>query len=180
MTRAAIYARYSSDNQSNASIEDQVELCRRFADQRGWSVTKVYEDRAVSGGSAFRPGYQALSTDAELGLFDVIVCEAVDRLSRRLADIAALHDRLTFRGVALYAVNIGEVTPMHVGIMGTMAQMYVLDLREKTKRGQLGRALKGKVPGGKAYGARGRATAHEAGELISIIQAVAEHSILTR
>src|SRR6185437_13719843 len=46
----------------------------------------------------------------------------------------------------------GEITAMHIGLLGTMAQLFLSDLREKTWRGQLGRALKGKVPGGKAYG----------------------------
>ena len=41
---------------------------------------------------------------------------------------------------------------MHVGLLGTMAQLYLSDLKEKTRRGQLGRALAGKIPGGKAYG----------------------------
>ena len=41
---------------------------------------------------------------------------------------------------------------MHVGLLGTMAQLYLSDLKEKTRRGQLGRALAGKFPGGRAYG----------------------------
>ena len=49
-------------------------------------------------------------------------------------------------------MNLGEVTTLHVGLMGTMAQLYLSDLRDKTKRGQLGRALAGKIPGGQAYG----------------------------
>ena len=82
----------------------------------------------------------------------VIVVEALDRLGRNLADIATLHDRLSFAGIRLHAVSTGEITPMHVGMLGTMAQMYLSDLREKTKRGQLGRALQGRIPGGKAFG----------------------------
>ena len=90
--------------------------------------------------------------DAESGHFDVIVCEALDRLGRRLSEVARLHDQLEFRGVKLHAVNLGRVTAMHVGLLGTMAQLYLSDLKEKTRRGQLGRALAGKIPGGKAYG----------------------------
>ena len=51
MVKAAIYARYSSDNQSEASIEDQIEVCRRYADQRGWMIIDTYDDRAISGAS---------------------------------------------------------------------------------------------------------------------------------
>ena len=75
-----------------------------------------------------------------------------DRIGRKLSDVAELHDRLQFLGIPLHAVKLGEVTTLHVGLMGTMAQLYLSDLRDKTKRGQLGRALAGKIPGGQAYG----------------------------
>ena len=65
MMRAAIYARYSSALQSAASIEDQVEVCRRYIEQQGWTLAKVYADRAASGGSAFRDGYQQLLVELE-------------------------------------------------------------------------------------------------------------------
>ena len=110
MMRAVVYARYSSDLQRAASIEDQVEVCRRYVERQGWTLVQVYEDRAISGASAARPGFQALLADAERGRFDVVVVEAVDRLGRRLADVAALHDRLEFRRIALHAVNMGAVS----------------------------------------------------------------------
>jgi site-specific DNA recombinase len=150
--RAVIYARYSSDNQSEASIEDQLEVCRRYIERQGWTLLRTYKDRALSGASDNRPAYQQLVADAEGDKFDVVVSEALDRLGRRLSDVARLHDHLEFRGVKLHAVNIGQVTTMHVGLLGTMAQLYLSDLKEKTRRGQLGRVLAGKVPGGKAYG----------------------------
>ena len=106
----------------------------------------------MSGASRFRPGYQQLLADLDRDLFDVIVVEALDRLGRKLADVADLHDRCTFSGITLVAVNVGEITAMHIGLLGTMAQLYLSDLKQKTWRGQLGRALQGKVPGGKAYG----------------------------
>ena len=56
--RAVIYARYSSDAQREASIEDQVRLCRELAERQGWEVVEVYADHALSGASALRPGYQ--------------------------------------------------------------------------------------------------------------------------
>ena len=62
--RAVIYARYSSDAQREASIEDQTEVCRRYAERQGWQLVRIYEDRALSGASAARPGYQALLADA--------------------------------------------------------------------------------------------------------------------
>ena len=152
--RAVIYARYSSDNQREASIEDQLEICRRYIDRQCWTLVRTYEDRALSGASDQRPAYRQMLADAETGHFDVIVTEALDRLGRRLSDVARLYDQLEFRGITLHAVNIGQVTTMHVGLLGTMAQLYLSDLKEKTRRGQLGRALAGKIPGGKAYGYR--------------------------
>ena len=152
--RAVIYARYSSDNQREASIEDQIELCRRYVERQGWTLLSTYEDRALSGAGDQRPSYQRMLADAETKQFDVVVCEALDRLGRRLSDVARLYDRLEFQGVLLHAVNIGQVTTMHVGLLGTMAQLYLSDLKDKTRRGQLGRALAGKIPGGKAYGYR--------------------------
>ena len=150
--RAVIYARYSSDNQREASIDDQLEVCRRYIERQGWTLIHTYGDRAISGASDKRPAYQQLLAEAERDKFDVVVSEALDRLGRRLSDVARLHDHLEFRGVKLHAVNIGQVTTMHVGLLGTMAQLYLTDLKEKTRRGQLGRALAGKIPGGKAFG----------------------------
>jgi site-specific DNA recombinase len=152
--RAVIYARYSSENQREASIEDQIEICRRYVARQGWTFVRSYEDRALSGASDQRPAYRQMLVDAEMDQIDVVVSEALDRLGRRLSEVARLYDQLEFRGISLHAVNIGHVTTMHVGLLGTMAQLFLSDLKEKTKRGQLGRALAGKIPGGKAYGYR--------------------------
>ena len=150
--RAAVYARYSSENQSHASIDDQLEVCTRYVDKQGWTIVGTYADAALSGASRFRPQYQRLLNDLDRGIFDAVVVEALDRLGRRLSDVATFHDRCAFAAIKLHAVNVGEIGAMHIGMLGTMAQLYLSDLREKTWRGQLGRALLGKVPGGKAYG----------------------------
>lgn len=150
--RTAIYARYSSENQRDASIEDQIEMCRRYAAAQGWQLVAVFNDRAISGTTLERPGYQDLLAAARRGAFDVIVVEALDRLSRKLSEIARLHDELQFTRIALHAVSLGRVETMHVGMLGTMAQIYVADLREKTRRGQLGRILQGRAASGKAFG----------------------------
>ena len=72
--RAVIYARYSSDLQSEASIEDQVEVCRRYATERSWTITGTYTDAAISGASRFRPGFQKLLIEAGHKLFDIVIC----------------------------------------------------------------------------------------------------------
>lgn len=150
--RAVIYARYSTDNQRAASIADQVEVCRRYAERQGWTVTAVYEDAAISGASRFRPGFQQLLADAEARTFDILIAEAVDRLGRKLSDVADLYDRLTFARVQIHTTSQGAITQMHIGIMGTMAQMMLSETGEKVRRGQLGRARAGRIPGGLAYG----------------------------
>ena len=101
---AVIYARYSSENQRKASIK----VCRCYAERQGWTVTDTYGDRAVSGVSMLaRPESQRLLADAEARKFDVIVCEAINRLGRRLADVADVYDRVSFRGVQLHATALG-------------------------------------------------------------------------
>ena len=97
------------------------------------SGSKVYADRAISGGSAFRDGYRQLLADLETGTFKGIVCEALDRLGRKLSDVADLHDRRQFRDIALHAVNLGPITTMHVGLLGTMAQLYLSDLKDQSQ-----------------------------------------------
>jgi DNA invertase Pin-like site-specific DNA recombinase len=69
MLRVALYARYSSDQRREASIEDQLRLCRIHAEKQGWLVAESYHDWAVSGASLIRPGIQALLADALLGRF---------------------------------------------------------------------------------------------------------------
>ncbi|MFC5738826.1 recombinase family protein, partial [Sinirhodobacter huangdaonensis] len=80
--RAAIYARYSSDNQREASLDDQIRICRRLIAERGWIIAEVYSDAAISGASLLRPGYQKLQQDALRGRIDVVVAESIDRISR--------------------------------------------------------------------------------------------------
>src|SRR3546814_5194974 len=83
MIRAALYARYSSDQQNAASIADQLSLCRERAACEGWQVEGVYEDAAISGASVIlRPGIQRLLADARVGKFDIVLTEALDRISR--------------------------------------------------------------------------------------------------
>ena len=88
MTRVALYARYSSDNQRDASIEDQFRICREYAKRENWKIVSSYRDAGISGASMIlRPGIQALLQDAQCGAFDVVLAEALDRISRDQADV---------------------------------------------------------------------------------------------
>ncbi len=166
MTRAAIYARYSSDLQSEASIEDQIAVCRAEAERRGLSITEVFTDAAISGASARRPGLQALQDAARAGAFDIVLAEALDRISRDQEDVAGIFKRLTFAGIALVTLSEGEIGPLHIGLKGTMNALFLQDLAAKVRRGQRGRVKAGKVPGGLSYGYRVVRRLDDAGELV--------------
>ena len=152
MIRTAIYARYSSDNQRDASIEDQLRLCKRRIESEGWSLVDVYSDAAISGATVLRPGYQKLLEDVRSGSLDIIVAEALDRLSRDQEDIAALYKQLTFSDVKLITLAEGEINELHVGLKGTMNALFLKDLAMKTRRGLEGRVRQGFSGGGIAYG----------------------------
>ena len=155
-----------SDQQSEASIEDQLEVCRRYIERAGLDAgarsTRTGRSRAAAPpGPASRRCWPTPSA----ALFDVVVCEAVDRLGRKLADVAALHDRLEFRRIALHAVNMGVVTTMHVGLLGTMAQLYLSDLQgeDPARPARPGAAGQGRRRPGLRLSRRSRATTRRRG-----------------
>ena len=150
--RIAIYARYSSDQQRATSIDDQIRLCKEKIAREGWRLVQVYRDSAMSGASALRPGYQAMLASAREAEFDVVVAEALDRLSRDQEDVAALFKRLQFAGIKLVTLSEGEIGPLHIGLKGTMNALFLKDLADKTRRGLRGRVEAGKSGGGNAYG----------------------------
>ncbi|WP_114090138.1 recombinase family protein [Thalassospira profundimaris] len=152
MTKVAIYARYSTDMQRAASIEDQIRVCEERADKEGWAVHNCYTDHGQSGATLLRPGIQMLLQDALAGHFEIIVAEALDRLSRDQADIAGIYKRLNFAGVKILTLAEGEVNDLHIGLKGTMNALYLKDLADKTRRGLRGRVEAGKSGGGNAYG----------------------------
>ncbi len=150
--RAVIYARYSSDNQREASIDDQIRECKKLIKSQGWKSVHTYSDKAISGATHHRPGFQEMLADAKDGRFDVLVSEALDRISRDQEHIAGLFKQLTFLGVRIFTSSEGEINELHVGLKGTMNALFLKDLAAKVRRGQKGRALLGRSPGSLAYG----------------------------
>ncbi|MBT4084608.1 MAG: recombinase family protein [Alphaproteobacteria bacterium] len=151
--RAAIYARYSSDLQSETSIDDQVRLCREYAERNNMDVSAVFTDYAISGGNLNnRPGMLSLMQAAKVNDFDVVIAEALDRISRDQEDIAAIYKRLTHADVRITTVSEGDVNELHIGLKGTMNALFLKDLAIKTRRGQRGRVEAGKIPGGNSFG----------------------------
>ena len=82
--RAAIYARYSSENQRPESIEDQVAACRRLAVQRGFTILEehIYADQAQSGARKDRPGLATLLTAGQQRAFEIVLVDDLSRLAR--------------------------------------------------------------------------------------------------
>ena len=153
MTRAALYARYSDEQQRAASIEDQFRICRERAQGENWRVATTYKDAAISGSSVIlRPGIQTLLQDAQRGEFEIVLAEALDRISRDQADIATLFKHLKFAGVRIVTLAEGEINELHVGLKGTMNALFLKDLAAKTHRGLRGRVEHGKAGGGISYG----------------------------
>ena len=150
--RAVIYARYSTENQRDASIEDQVRICKERIAQQGWTLVATYSDSAMSGSHRLRPGYQRLLQDARAGQFELVVAEAMDRLSRDQEDIAGLYKHLSFAGIKLLTLAEGDVSELHVGLKGTMNALFLKDLAAKTHRGLRGRVEAGRSGGGLCYG----------------------------
>ena len=153
MNRVALYARYSSDNQRDASIEDQFRICRERAEREGWQVVAAYKDAGISGASMIlRPGIQSLLQDAQSGHIELILAEALDRLSRDQADVATVYKHLKFAGVPIITLAEGEISELHVGLKGTMNALFLKDLAARTHRGLRGRVEEGKSGGGISYG----------------------------
>lgn len=173
--RVAIYARYSSDRQRPASIEDQIRICRGYADRQGWQVLEdhVYTDAGLSGELATkRPGYQALLRAAGNRAFEVILAEDQSRLWRNQEETHRALRRLRFHDVKVFSVAMGSDLTDRSGrvlatVMGLKDETYLDDLREKTHRGLQGQVLRGYSAGGRAYGYRSEPVPDPSGRMDS-------------
>ncbi|MBX3579519.1 MAG: recombinase family protein [Rhizobiaceae bacterium] len=155
MMRAAIYARYSTDLQNAKSIEDQVELCRRYAEREGYRVVAVYDDPAISGASILtRMGLTRLMADAAQQKFDAIVVEDVDRLARDTGDMGYIEKHLTFSDVAIFTVYGGRADALSLSMKAINAQMFRVTNSRQVRRGLSGKVRNGLSAGGLAYGYR--------------------------
>ena len=160
--RAATYARYSTDMQSESSIEDQVRLCRARAEREGWSIEISHDDQGISGSTpvARRPGGKALLADVLAGRFEVLVLEGLDRLTRDHVEQEQIVRRLEHRGIRIVGVSDGYDS--HAGaksmrkitrtMRGLMNEIFIDDLRAKTHRGLVGKFEHGFHTGGISYG----------------------------
>lgn len=151
--RVALYARYSSDLQNERSAENQLDTLRRAAAAKGYQVVDEFADRGVSGSAVTtRSGIQALMKAAAGGACDVVLTEALDRLSRSQSDTARLYELLTFASVRLETLSSGAVNELHVGMEGTMNRLFLVELGKKTRRGLEAKVRSGFSGGGRCYG----------------------------
>ena len=109
-SRAAIYARFSSHNQRDESIEIQVDKSREFCSESGLTVVRIYSDYAKTGRNSDRTEFQQMLKDAQKGLFDYVVIYKVTRIMRNRDEMALARIMLHKAGVEiLYAgETLGE------------------------------------------------------------------------
>lgn len=152
--RVALYARYSSDRQSEHSIEEQLRICRAQAEQNGRQIVLTFQVAAIYGSTMLRQGYQALLAAMRGGGVDVVLAEALDRFSRDQEHVSAFYKLATYQRVRLATLSEGEVSLLHVGLKGTMNALFLEDLAAKTRRGLEGRVRAGRATGPTPYGYR--------------------------
>lgn len=153
--KTAIYARYSTDKQNEASVDDQFRECERLAERYGFEVIERFHDAAISGGTTERPGYQAMLRAARQRAFDFIVAEDTSRLWRNLAEQAPRLAELADLGIAVVCHDLDtrlESAGILGAVGGAMAEQYRKEIGRRTRRGLEGRARKGASTGGRAYG----------------------------
>jgi site-specific DNA recombinase len=159
----AIYARYSSDLQRPASIDDQVRRCSEYVEERGGKVTSqlIFSDAAKSGASLVRNGFEQLMKlvrQRPRGV-DAIVVEDMSRVTRDLADASHLFRELRYLDIPLVGVadgvdTSGKEAKVTFTVKSLLSDMYLDELSDKTRRGLEGRALAGFSTGGLPLGFR--------------------------
>ena len=149
---AVIYARYSSDNQREESIEGQIRECTAYAEKNGFTVVKHYIDRAISAKTDNRPQFQQMIKDSERGIFDVIIVWKLDRFARNRYDSARYKTQLKRNGVKLVSatevISAGPEGIILESVLEGYAEYYSADLSEKVVRGMTENTLKGVYNGG--------------------------------
>lgn len=149
---AVIYARYSSHNQTEQSIEGQLRDCYTFAERQGLHVVGEYIDRAITGRTDERPDFQRMISDAQKHQFQRVIVWKFDRFSRDRYDSAIYKHKLKQHGVkvlsAMENVGEGEVGIILEALLEASAEQYSLDLSRKVLRGQRESRIKGTFLGG--------------------------------
>ena len=157
MIKAAIYARVSTDSQSENSTTDQIRECQTYATKEGWAIYGTYVDEAISGSDVSRAEYSRLKADALAGRFQYIIVDDLSRIGRDMPEFTQLYQDLSEIGVFLVGVADGidtskSASKIPVYFKGIMNEMYLDDLKSKIVRGLKGQVLRGYSTGGRIYG----------------------------
>lgn len=159
--RVAVYARFSTDKQNPRSIEDQLRVCREHVERMGGALADelIFADAGISGTSTIRPGFQALHEAVRTRRVDVIVTEDLSRIGRDIANNAQTLKQFASWGARLLAINDGidtgqQGSKLLGAIKSAMAENYLDELRDRTRRGMHGLFEAGMSTGGKTFGYR--------------------------
>ena len=152
MKTAVIYARYSSDRQTEQSIEGQLRDCREYAQRNDIAIVGTYIDRATTGTNDNREQFQKMLKDSDKKSFDYVLVYKLDRFSRNKYEMAIHRKHLKDNGIKILSAkeNIPE-TPEGVlleSLLEGMNQYYSEELSQKTKRGLRETRIKGNYMGG--------------------------------
>lgn len=155
---AVIYARYSSDNQSEASIEQQVDECQEYAMLNGLTVSEIYADRAISGRIDSRAEFQRMIHDAERGKFQIVIAYKSSRLARNMMNALSFESKMKACHVQVICIKeeFGD-NPTGRFMMRNMMninQWYSENLAEDVIRGMTNKAKKCEVNGQIPFGYR--------------------------
>lgn len=149
---AVIYARYSSDNQREESIEGQLRECMAFAESKGLTVIESYIDRAFSAKTDNRPEFQRMVKESIKRKFEVVIVWKLDRFSRNRYDSAHYKAQLKKNNVkvvsATESISDDASGILLESMLEGFAEYYSADLSEKVIRGLTENALKCKYNGG--------------------------------
>jgi site-specific DNA recombinase len=147
-----IYARYSSDNQREESIEGQLRECQEYADKQGITIFGTYVDRAYSAKTDNRPEFQRMIKDSGKHLFDVVIVWKLDRFARNRYDSAHYKNTLRKSGVKVISakenISDGPEGIILESMLEGMSEYYSAELSVKVKRGMTENALKCRYNGG--------------------------------
>ena len=150
---AVIYARYSSDNQREESIEGQIRECTSYAEKNDITIVKHYIDRAISAKTDNRPQFQQMIKDSDKKLYDIVLVWKLDRFARNRYDSARYKTQLKKNGVKLMSateiISEGPEGIILESVLEGYAEYYSADLAEKVVRGQTENILKGRCNGGR-------------------------------
>ena len=144
--KAVIYARYSSDNQREESIEGQLRDCKEYAKYNNITVVGSYIDRAMSAKTDNRPNFQQMIKDSSRRLFNTIIVWKLDRFARNRFDSAYYKNVLKKNGVkvisAKESISEGAEGIILESVLEGYAEYYSVELAEKVNRGMTDNALK--------------------------------------